>query len=259
MELLVRILGSGASTGVPIIGCRCRVCSNQDPIYQRTRTSILIRAKDAQIVVDTTPDFRYQMLLAKIDYLTHVLYTHTHADHCHGFDDLRAFSFYQKTPILSYAAAEHCVELKKRFSYAFQNQEHWATTPEISLHAFPVETFLKIGRLKIESVLLPHGKTHSLGFRIGKFAYVSDFKSFPDKVLQKWKNNIHTMIASGLCFYEHATHSSIQETCLLFKKLGVQRAVLTHLSHSVDVFTDQARLPKGVVFAYDGMELQVNV
>ncbi|NRA45166.1 MAG: MBL fold metallo-hydrolase [Oligoflexales bacterium] len=258
ITLKVRILGSGTSTGVPTIGCNCPVCTSDDPRNKRRRSSILITRKDNQenIVIDTTPDFRSQILDAKVSKLENVLYTHTHADHCHGFDDLRAFYFFNKTPINCYLSKELHPEFKARFSYAFTNTGYKGTTPQVELKETPNKPFEVIG-LEVDPVRLPHGTMQSTGFRFGRFAYITDFKAFPKRSLAKWKGKIHTMIASGVRYKPHPTHSTVSETIQLFQDLQVKKGYITHLSHDIDHRRDSASLPPHISFAYDGLEFEV--
>ncbi|MFK7827354.1 MAG: MBL fold metallo-hydrolase [Oligoflexales bacterium] len=258
IPLKVRILGSGTSTGVPTIGCSCKVCMSDDPRNKRRRSSILITRRDTQenLVIDTTPDFRIQILEAKISQLGNVLYTHTHADHCHGFDDLRAFYFFSKSSINCFLSKEFHKEFTTRFSYAFTNTGYKGTTPQVELKEIPKGPFKAIG-MEVDPIRLPHGTMQTTGFRFGSFAYITDFKTFPKRLLPKWKGKVHTMVASGVRFKTHPTHSTVDETIQLFKDLRVSRGYITHLSHDIDHQRDSASLPAHISFAYDGLEFEL--
>jgi phosphoribosyl 1,2-cyclic phosphate phosphodiesterase len=208
------------------------------------------------IVFDTTPDFRAQMLREKVSRLEAVIYTHTHSDHIHGFDDLRAFYFYSKKPVPCYIHSSHVDELRTRFSYAFRQDGYHGTKPQVQLKEFGSRPF-KIAGLKFEPALAPHGDQQTVVFRVGSFAYATDFKSLDRRIIKKWRGTIHTMVASGLKFGEHATHSTIEETVALFADLGVKQGILTHMGHEVDSVKHVSRLPRGVVFAYDGMKISL--
>ena len=254
----VKILGSGTSTGVPVIGCQCHVCNSNDSRDSRTRSSIAFRASDDKdwVIVDTGPDLRAQILSAGIQKIAGVLYTHTHSDHSSGFDDLRAFSFDGITQIPCYLFPEYISDMRVRFAYAFQDTGYRGVTPSVEL--IPIEsTMLNAFGLDVETMRLPHGSVETCGFRVGKFAYVTDFKRFSSDQIRRWKGKIHTMIASGIHFGRHDSHSVIPETIQLFKDLDVKRGIITHISHRVSHQRDSQRLPEFVEFAYDGMEVDV--
>ena len=253
----VVILGSGTSTGVPVVGCSCEVCRSEDPYDKRTRCSILLElTNDKRIVVDTSPEFRLQLLANKIDRIDAVLYTHTHADHCHGFDDLRVFSFFRKDPLPVFLAPDHATEIRERFHYAFENTGYEGATPQLQLHEIGKDTFDVLG-LPVEPVYLPHGGVTTTAYRFGDFAYATDFKGFPPEVLAKWQGRVPTMVASAIRYRPHSTHSNIPETLDLFAKLGVKQGFLTHLSHDVGYGRDSGKLPPGAALAYDGMVIDL--
>ncbi len=196
------------------------------------------------------------MLRERVTHLDGVLMTHTHADHCHGFDDLRAFYFWNHRAIPVWMAHAHVQDFQKRFPYLFQKTGYLGTVALISLHTLSQGAF-QIEGVPIEHTELPHGSTVSTAYRIGSFAYATDFQFFPDAVIEAWKGKIHTMVASGLRFQPHPTHSSIPETIELFRRLGVKRGILTHLTHDVEYVRDSIGLPAGVELAYDGMTIDL--
>jgi phosphoribosyl 1,2-cyclic phosphate phosphodiesterase len=260
MSYLVKILGCGTSTGVPVLGCTCDVCTGGKVRNQRWRASIAIwGASGVPVVIDTGPEFRLQALRAGITSLDHVLYTHIHADHCHGFDDLRGLYFTSQRKINCWLHPDFARELKFRFHYAFEDTGYLGGRPEIALCPLPEDHgFFTIGDLDVETFLVPHGNTKTNIFRIGNFAYATDFKTIGDEVIRAWKGKIHTMIASGIRWREHKTHSSISETIEVFRKLKVDRGIITHMNHEIDYDRDSSKLPSGIELAYDGMELSVN-
>jgi phosphoribosyl 1,2-cyclic phosphate phosphodiesterase len=259
MTISVEILGCGTSTGVPVLGCSCRVCLSEHPRNQRWRTSIAIKTPSGQhLVVDTGPEFRLQALRAGISNLQRVIYTHIHADHVHGFDDLRGLYFNSQRPINCWLHPEHIKELRHRFHYAFEDTGYLGGRPEIHLRSLPSESgIFSIGDMDVETFLVPHGNALTNIFRFGRFVYATDFKSFTDEAISAWRGKIHTMIASGLRWKEHKTHSTIPETVELFKLLDVERGIITHMSHDIDYQEDSVKLPKGVELAYDGMQLSI--
>lgn len=258
MRATITILGSGTSTGVPVIGCDCTVCRSLDPRDKRTRASLMIEAGAERIVVDTGPDFRQQMLREGVRELRHVLYTHTHADHCHGFDDLRAFYFRQKLPVECYIAERFASDFRTRFAYAFEDTGYSGTKPQVVLKTFAEAPF-RLAGLTIEPVSLPHGHFLTSAFRIGRFAYATDFKTLPGEVLDRWRGQLELMVASGVHFGTHKTHATVPETLEIFRNLQVKSGVVTHLGHEVDAKTRAADLPAHVQFAEDGLKIEVDL
>lgn len=256
--LKVTVLGSGTSTGVPVIGCDCDVCHSSQPKNQRTRASLLLTHDGHNIAIDTAPEFRLQMLRVNAKTLAAVLYTHIHADHCHGFDDLRMFAFRDKdTSIPCYMHIDFIADFKQRFSYAFDPQtKYYGTLPQIDLQPLPDKPFTVAG-LQIETVRLPHGAIMTNAFRIGRFAYATDFKTFTPALIDHWKDSIDTMVISGVRFRPHKTHSSVQESVATLQALNVRRGFISHLSHEVDYHKHSAELPQGINFAYDGLNFEV--
>ena len=261
-KIQVRVLGSGTSTGVPVVGCDCEVCLSDDPKNKRMRSSILITHGSSlkHVVIDTTPDFRMQMLQAGVKRLSKVLYTHTHADHCHGFDDLRAFSFFQKDPITCYLQPQHRKDLCARFSYAFrENSSYPGVLPTTKLIDLEEKPFMLWPDVEVDPCFVPHGGTTSTGFRLGSFAYLTDFQFFPPEKKSRWRGKIHTMIASGIHYKNHPSHSNIPQTLELFDDLGVERGIITHTSHDVEYHRAMQALPVGREIAYDGMSFSLEI
>ncbi len=252
----VNILGSGTSTGVPVIGCDCAVCTGYAPKNQRTRASIALEQDGDVILIDTAPEMRIQVLRAGIKKLKAVFYTHMHADHVHGFDDLRAFYFKSREPLDIYLLPEMIPELRDRFRYAFENTGYNGAIPQVRLHAISSSQF-RVGNFDVETVRLPHGHVETCGFRFGNFAYATDFKTFPEQCVRSWQNKIDVMIASGIHFGHHSTHSCIPETIELFRSLGVKRGIISHLAHEVDYDRHNLLLPPGIELAFDGMTIDL--
>ncbi len=256
--LKVTVLGSGTSTGVPVIGCDCDVCHSQQPENHRTRASLLLNYDGCNTVIDTAPEFRLQVLRAEVKSLAAVLYTHIHADHCHGFDDLRMFAFRDKdSSIPCYMHTDFIAGFKQRFSYAFDAQtKYYGTLPQIDLQPLPDKPF-DVAGLQVETVRLPHGAVMTNAFRIGTFAYATDFKTFAPELIAHWKDKIDTMVISGVRFRPHKTHSSVQESVAILQALNVRRGFISHLSHEVDYHKHRSELPQGINFAYDGLNFTV--
>jgi phosphoribosyl 1,2-cyclic phosphate phosphodiesterase len=218
----------------------------------------MITRKDLgqNIVIDTGPDFRTQMLREKVKSIEGVFYTHTHADHCHGFDDLRPFFFLENKVLTCWLKPDHADELKQRFAYAFDHNLYHGTLPSVAIETVE-EGPTEVMGLDIDVAYLPHGPVTTAALRVGSFAYATDFKSFPKEIIKRWQGKIAVMIASGLRYAEHPTHSSIPETIKVFEDLGVKRGIITHLSHDIDYMQASKGLPPGVELAFDGMRVDL--
>jgi len=249
----VTILGSGTSTGIPMVGCRCRVCSSDNPKDRRTRASLLIRHGDRNILVDTSTDLRQQALREGLDRVDAVLFTHPHADHVNGIDDLRGFHFLHKEVIPCYASPATFETLLAGFRYIFFEFNGSGYTPLLSPHAIsgPFELF----GLTVTPVPLEHGKGTALGFRIGEFAYLTDCSALPGSSLQLLKG-LEVLVIDGLRWTPHPFHFNIEAAIAAVETIKPARVVLTHLTHEVS-HSEQAKLPPGFEFAYDGMVFDV--
>jgi phosphoribosyl 1,2-cyclic phosphate phosphodiesterase len=250
------LLGSGTSTGVPVIACRCSVCTGGHPRNQRSRASVAVQQGGETILIDTSPELRLQLLASDIRSLRAVLYTHLHADHVHGFDDLRAFYFGNRQALDVYLLPELIPELKMRFAYAFEKTGYDGAIPQVTLHPIPDGPF-RIGSFEVDPVRLPHGHVTSCGFRFGNFAYATDFKAFPPESILKWRGKLDAMIASGIHFGKHSSHSVIPETIQLFQELMVKFGVISHLAHNIDYPVHSELMPPGIVLGFDGMTIDL--
>lgn len=251
--LKIKILGSGTSTGVPVIGCKCRVCQSKDLKDKRLRTSIYVQSEETSILIDTTPDLRQQCLSYNIDKLDAVIYTHHHYDHIGGFDDLRGFNFALGKPVDIYLMEETLNNIQQIFPYAFNNQFNESSSPVVK-HCIIKEKKFKVGDIELEPISLLHGKMKVLGFRIGDFAYCTDCNFISDDSLAKLKN-LECIIIDGLRFERHLTHFSINEAVEIINYLKPKKAYLTHLSHDIMHKEVENNLPKTIYLAYDGLEI----
>jgi phosphoribosyl 1,2-cyclic phosphate phosphodiesterase len=266
-KLKVTVLGCGTSTGVPVLGCQCVLCLERKPKNIRTRSSLMLEfystdhphsVEPLRIVIDTGPDFRSQLLREHIFSLQHVIYTHCHADHLHGFDDLRGLYFNSQKQIHCYLDQDYSEELKQRFHYAFEDTGYLGGKPDLRLHVIkPGVSMFNIDDLTVESIQLPHGHVMTNAFRFGGFAYATDFKNFTPETIKAWKGKVSFMIASGLRWKPHKTHSTIEETLSLFDELQVETGIITHLNHEIDYDVDSLKLPKNRYLAYDGYSLEI--
>jgi len=249
----VTILGSGTSTGVPMVGCTCRVCSSTDRRDKRTRASLLVRYGGRCILVDTSTDLRRQALREKLERVDAVLFTHSHADHVNGIDDLRGFHFLHHEIVPSYASRATFDVLKTGFSYIFHEHDGSGYTPLLAAHEVS-EPFELFGRT-IVPIPLQHGLTRALGYRIGPMAYLTDCSEIPAAALPLLAG-LELVIIDALRWTPHPYHFNIDAAIEAVRPFNPGRVVLTHLTHEV-LYADECKLPPGFCFAYDGMEYEL--
>ena len=269
----VTVLGSGTSHGVPAIGCDCEVCRSTDPRDTRTRPSILIelvpRPQDPphmrapfagavrSILVDTSTDLRMQALANDVGRVDAILFTHTHADHVFGIDDVRRYNQMQKSAIPCFADAETVASLRRMFAYIFEPpRQVGGGLPQLSL--FRLAGAFSLGGVEIVPVPLCHGTLPVLGFRIGSFAYLTDCNRIPGGSLALLAG-VRTLIIDALRHRSHSTHFSVTEAAAVAAGLGVERAYFTHISHDLGHAATNASLPAGVELAYDGLVLEIQM
>ncbi len=250
----ITILGSGTSTGVPMVGCSCRVCSSDNPRDKRTRASLLIRHLNRNILVDTSTDLRIQALQHGIKCVDAVLFTHSHADHVNGIDDLRGFFFLHKKTIPCFASASTLVSLQSGFRYIFQEYECSGYSPLLEEHE--VHSPFDLFGLNIVPIPLIHGKTTALGYRIGSFAYLTDCSAIPDSSMPLLEG-IDLLVIDGLRWTGHPYHFNIDGAVTAARQIGAARVVLTHLTHEI-AYSENSKLPSGFEFAFDGMEFDLS-
>ncbi len=247
------VLGSGTSTGVPVIGCRCPVCRSALPQNRRTRCSALLRWGGRSVLIDTATDFRQQALREGIDQVDAVLFTHTHADHVHGIDDLRTFTM-RGGNLPVYASAPALETIRRVFSYIFVDESEPGYRPRLSLHTVH-GPFALFGH-EVVPVPLVHGHGEALGYRIGPLAYLTDCSAIPAASMALLAG-LEVLVIDALRFTAHTSHLNIAGAVAAAQAIGARRTLLTHLSHEVDHFRHSAGLPAGVEFAYDGLQLRV--
>ncbi len=253
-EIIFTVLGSGTSSGVPTIACKCSVCTNDNPKDKRLRSSILIQSKNTNIVIDSGPDFRQQMLINNVCHLDAIIYTHSHFDHIAGFDDLRAFNFINGKPVNIIANQETMDKLMIVNEYAFKAPiQIGGGIPLINTHIIDDRDFI-INDIRFTPIQLLHGKIKVLGFRIGNFAYCTDTNFIPDESFEKLMN-LDCLIIDGLKYDKHPTHFSISESIDVINKLKPKISYLTHISHDVSHNEGEETLPKNIHLAYDGLKI----
>lgn len=250
----VLFLGTGTSVGVPMIACRCRVCLSGDPRNKRHRTSVLLRQGDAAVLIDSGPEFRVQALRFGIDRLDAVLYTHAHADHVMGFDDLRAFNMVYGRPVPVYGTPETLAELRRMFSYAFRPVQGGSSRPEVELHE--IRGPFSAAGVDFTPVPVWHGDMPVTGFRTGGLAYVTDVSRIPPESMALLQG-LEVLILGALRHRPHPTHMTIAEALAVVERLRPRRAYFTHISHEIDHDEVDRQLPPHVRLAYDGLEIEV--
>lgn len=254
---VVEFLGSGTSTGVPVIGCDCPVCRSPDPRDKRLRPSILILGPQGNVLIDTTPDMRTQMLRAGIDRVDAVLLTHTHADHLFGMDDIRQFNFRSQAPMPVHGTAATLEHVRRVFDYCFKETQAGGGKPQLQLEEIcPYEPFLAAGRTITPLVHL-HGELPVLGFVVDRrLAYVTDVSAIPERTLTHLRG-LDTLVLGTVRFEPHPTHFCLEEALDVVAQLAPRRAYFTHLSHHFGHAAVSATLPPGVALAHDGLRFSV--
>jgi len=252
----ITLLGTGTSTGVPMIACKCQTCTSPDPRDKRLRVSALIQTESTNIVIDTSADFRQQMLHASIRDLDAVLYTHHHTDHIAGFDDLRAFQFLRRRMPMCYALEETYRVIQRTFPYAFGLVENTGGggVPNIPFTVITDKPFT-VNDIEVIPIYIEHGSLTIAGYRIGNFAYLTDCNGIPRESREKLLG-LDTLILDGLRWQDHPSHFSIGESLEMVKLLRPKMTYLTHMNHDVLHARDEAQLPANVRLAYDGLTFE---
>jgi phosphoribosyl 1,2-cyclic phosphate phosphodiesterase len=251
----ITFLGTGTSTGVPMIACPCEVCHSSDPRDKRLRSSILIRTERTTIVVDTTPDFRYQMLRQNVISLDAVVFTHPHKDHIAGLDDVRAYNFFMKTPMNVYANALTEETLKREFGYAFSDKRY-PGVPEIRLHTIDDQPF-RVGDLNFIPIQVWHYKMPVYGYRIGDFTYITDANRIDEGEKEKIRGS-KVLVLNALRRESHISHFTLSEAIALSRELQVKQTYFTHISHQLGLHASVSEeLPLGTALGYDGLTITV--
>ena len=249
-------MGTGTSQGVPFIGCTCAVCTSTDARDNRLRTSIWVRTEATSVVLDTGPDFRYQMLRARVPTLDAVVFTHGHKDHVAGLDDVRAYNYWQETGIDLYADTYTEEIIRREFQYAFSGI-NYPGIPVLNIKSVDGKPFT-IGDLHFMPIAVMHYKLPVYGYRIGDFSYVTDANFIADEEIEKMKGS-KVLVLNALRREPHISHFTLEEAIEVAKLIGAERTYFTHASHQLGLHAElEQELPPGMFMAYDGLEIVVD-
>jgi phosphoribosyl 1,2-cyclic phosphate phosphodiesterase len=251
----ITVLGSGTSSGVPLIGCGCEVCTSLDPRDQRLRPAIAIGCNGRTILIDTPPDFRTQALRARLDRVDAILFTHSHADHIMGLDDVRPFNFKHRARIPIYGAADTIATIQRVFEYIFDDHSRVTFVPQLDATVLDGAAFELLG-LTVQPIPLMHGKARIFGFRMGSMAYLTDHSEIPAESMEML-HGLDVLFLDALRHKPHPTHSTVETSIETVRRLQPKRAFFTHISHDLPHAATQAELPAGIQIAYDGLEIDV--
>lgn len=249
--LKITFLGTGTSSGVPMIGCDCAVCTSTDKRDNRLRSSILVQSATTSLVVDTGPDFRQQMLREKVKHLDAVVFTHPHKDHLAGLDDIRAFNFFSKKPIDIYADSLTEEAVRRDFYYAFTDTKY-PGIPELNMHTINLDPFM-VGDIPVTPIQVWHLKMPVLGFRFGKFTYITDANRIEEEEKEKIRGS-EVLVLNALRKQKHISHFTLGEAIELVQELRIPGAYFTHISHQLGLHAEiDSELSNGIHLAYDGL------
>jgi phosphoribosyl 1,2-cyclic phosphate phosphodiesterase len=260
MEATLTFLGTGTSMGVPTLGCDCAVCTSTDPHNRRTRPSILLAYNNRVILIDTGPDFHAQALREGIRHVDAVLYTHGHADHIMGFDDLRPLSFRVKGNLPIYADKETADNIERIFEYTFRKENRYPTSARVDIHRIDPTpgAGIDIFGACFQRIPVTHGREEITGYRFGSAAYLTDLSDLPEKSFPLLQN-LDVLILDALRHDPHPSHSHLDKSIAIVEQLKPKRAFFTHMSHDLDHDATNAKLPPHIRLAYDGQQITLEI
>lgn len=249
--LTITFLGTGTSSGVPMIACDCEVCRSADPRDTRLRSSIMVQSATTTLVVDSTPDFRYQMLRARVRKLDAIVFTHPHKDHIAGLDDVRAFNYFSQQPMQIFANEMTQMNIIREFPYAFA-ETRYPGVPEIHINQIDMDPFT-VGDITVTPILVWHMRMPVLGFRFGNFTYITDANRIDAAEMDKIRGSSH-LVLNALRHEKHISHFTLSEAVAVAQELKVPNVCFTHISHQLGLHElINAGLPPGIQLAYDGL------
>jgi phosphoribosyl 1,2-cyclic phosphate phosphodiesterase len=256
----LRFLGTGTSFGVPVVGCDCATCTSRDPRDARTRHAAVLEEGERRILIDTPPELRLQLVNAGVRQIDAVWYTHCHADHVHGVDDIRVFSVRRDHPLMVYASPSCREVLASRFDYIFDptiRPLEGTTKPDARLLAFRAYEPLEIAGFSMLPLPVPHGHVQAYGFRVGELGYITDAKFLPERTRAALEG-VRVLVLNALWYGRpHPTHFTVEEAVQVAQEIGAEQTYLTHLSHRVRHAEMEADLPPGIGPAYDGLVVEI--
>jgi phosphoribosyl 1,2-cyclic phosphate phosphodiesterase len=253
----VEFLGTGTSQGVPVIGCKCKVCTSTNPRDKRLRTSIAIKCGKTQIVIDSGPDFRQQILRSSVVNLDALLFTHEHKDHIAGMDDVRAFNYINQKPVDVFCTENVLTALTREYHYVFDEFFKYPGIPQVNVNIIQGDATFIIGDLQITPIEVMHYKLPVLGFRIDNFTYITDANYISETELEKVKGT-EVLVLNALRIEKHISHFNLDEALELIKRINPKQAYLTHLSHLMGEHEEVEKLlPSNVSIGYDGLTLSL--
>jgi phosphoribosyl 1,2-cyclic phosphate phosphodiesterase len=260
VRVKLTFLGTGTSYGIPQLGCHCAVCRSPDPRDKRNRVGAVVESHGVRILIDTPPELRLQLIAAGIDRVDAVLFTHQHADHTHGIDDLRAITNRLPAPLPIYGPAETLDDLKHKFRYIFDDSMRpipGTSKPEGRAHVVESGVPFSIGGVEVIPVRVPHGAVTVFAYRIGPLAYITDAKSLPTEAIELLRG-ASVLVVNALFRTEHPTHLSLAEAIGISRLVGAERTYLTHLTHDNFHADLEAELPRGISPAFDGLTIRID-
>jgi phosphoribosyl 1,2-cyclic phosphate phosphodiesterase len=257
--MIITILGCGTSTGVPLNLCKCKVCLSENPKNNRLRSSVIVElACKKNILIDVSPDFRQQALTQKIKSVDSILFTHKHADHILGLDDLRPYYFMQKNTINTYGNEETLAEIKRFFNYMFNRDPLYSggSFPDLNLIELEEYQSLEVFDATVQTIPIMHAKLPIFGYRINNFAYLTDCSSITERSMDLLKD-LDLLVLDGLRHKPHPSHLTVKEAAEVAIELNAKRTYLTHMSHDLDYDETNSLLPEGIELAYDGLKIEI--
>ncbi|MNU30149.1 Phosphoribosyl 1,2-cyclic phosphodiesterase [compost metagenome] len=249
----ITFLGTGTSQGVPMIGCGCEVCTSANPKDNRLRSAVWLQNEDTSVVIDSGPDFRYQMLRAKVQTLDGIVFTHGHKDHVAGLDDVRAYNYWTQKDIDIFANPDTEEILRREFQYAFSNIQY-PGLPQLTIHSLTGQDFT-VGSMDFRTIKVLHYKLEVFGYRIGDFTYITDANYIAPEEMDKIRGT-KILVLNALRHEKHISHFTLNEAIDIAQEIGAEQTYFTHISHQLGLHEEiNASLPPGIFLAYDGLKL----